>query len=358
MESVLIMKGDFNDNYGLNPSSNGYVLGEITDLTSDFIYETHDSRFDLIGNIVARGYAGPGQADAPDVVLPRIQTKYHKGGKRTAIDIGASYALQRLNANDALDVTGNGGTSNQHLFNANMSVAQKLGPRDTLTWANTAARSIFDGAGTDNFSVDSALSWNRRLTKRTDGTLLVGVNWLTLEDDSNTEKIVYRTKASLSSQLSKRLMFRAGAGVNLTDSRQTVSGSRMSDLKTGLLADLGLDYQLKTTKISLAADYGLQQGTFGDLQTRANASLNIAQEINERSSAALSITGQMVQSAGSSSTSDAIFGLYISPTYTVSLTDEWDMTAGYKFSLKDNVGGTAVSNDVFVSLTRDFVVMP
>ena len=367
LESVISEKLDFNDNYGLDPESPGFVLGSVTNVTGDLIYLTPDSRFDLIGNLVGRYYTGPGDGSISDVILPRLEAKYNKHGKRTDIDLNAYYALQRFTANEALDVNSTSGETIQHVVRANASVMRKLDNRNSLTFTNSAVRTIYDGVGTDNLSLDSGLAWNRRLTKRTDGTLSFGANWLALENDTDTDKFVYRANASVSTQLSSRSVFYVGAGVNFVDTHKTDPGaSRQSDLTNGFTGNIGWDYQLKTTKISLSADYGLQQGTLGDLQNRANARASIDHQINELSSVSLAITGQFIQSespqetdlAGTGSGGGSILGFNVSPSYRRVLTDEWSMSAGYKFSLKDTNEGIGVSNNVFVSLTKDFVVIP
>jgi len=84
----------------------------------------------------------------------------------------------------------------------------------------------------------------------------------------------------------------------------------------------------------------------------------VNKQINERSSLAFIAAVQASESAGDTGDSGKVYGLSIGPTYTLALTDEWDFQAGYRYSLKDRQEGTATSNNVFMSLSRDFVAQP
>ena len=360
VESRISEKGDFNDNFGMDPVSEGVVFGSITDVYGDFIYLTHDSRFDLIGDIVARKYWGPGDSGIIDGFRPTFETKYHKSGKLTSFDFGAKYAEQDVSSNDALDISSGTASTTKRVYSANFGIGRTLGRRDTLYFANSAVRTVFDGDGTDNLSLDSSLSWTRRLTKRLDRKFTAGVNHLSLEDLPNTEKYVYRARVDFTADVSKRLEVHAGGGVNLVNIHKTDLGRpRDSSFDLGYLADAGFAYQLKTTRISGSATYGLNQGTLGDLQNQANASLSVSEQINDRTTLALTATAQMFSAAGATGTGGAkTYGFNISPTYKVLLTDEWDLLAGYKWSLKDSDLGTARSNDVFLQLTRNFTALP
>ena len=88
LESTISEKVDFNDNYGMGVKSNGVVFGSITNVYGDLAYLTHDSRFDLIADIVARKYWGPGEEDVLDTILPRFESRYHQDFKRGSFDLG------------------------------------------------------------------------------------------------------------------------------------------------------------------------------------------------------------------------------------------------------------------------------
>ena len=354
IESRLSERIDFYDNYRIRTESSGEVYGSETGVFADFIYKTPDSRFDFISDLVARKFAGPGKEDALDGFFPSFVTSYNKDGKRTFLDLGAFYNFQSLPAVDTLDTETAESNSTRHNFGGNIDLTRKINALNSITFANSAQTSVFDGSGTDNFSFNSALSWNRGLSKRTDSTLTSGFGLLELSDDESTDRYTYRLRADVTSRRSKRLTVRAGGGATLVNSYKTdrlgSSSSRTSSMDLGGLADLGLDYRLKTTTVSLNASYGLQPGTFGDLQTRASVALLVNKAINSRSSIAFAATAQIIDQGTSS--------LSVAPTYTVALTDEWSFNAGYRFTLKDSDDGTAMANNAFLSLSRDFVLLP
>ena len=381
LESTISEKVDFNDNYGMNEKSNGVVLGSITDVYGDLIYLTRDSRFDLIADIVARKYWGPGDEDVVDGILPRFESRYHQDFKRGSFDLGTYYAEQEISGNDTLDVDERTPPSTKRNFGGNFGFGRIVGRRDNLYWANSVAQTLYEdnSRGTDNQSLDSSLTWTRRLTKRVDRKLTAGVNYLTYDNAGDVEKVIYRSRADFTAILSPRLKANAGGGVNLINSFETITPTppltpyRDSNLDYGLSADAGFDYQLKTTTISGYARYGLSQGTFGELQTQASVGLSIAERINERSTVSLTATAKMVTSdtsgipgIGGNNGSGGSHGFSVSSLYKVDLTDEWELQAGYKWTLKQTDKGipmspttsTATSNDVFLQLTRNFVVFP
>lgn len=356
LQSRISEKADFNDNYGLNVDSSGNVYGSVTDVYGDLIYLTHDSRFDLIGDIVARKYWGPGDEDILDGFLPRIESKYHEDAKRMSFDVDAYYAQQEVSAANALDVASGTSPSTKRNFGGSFGIGRKLGPRDSLYWANTVARTAYDGEGIDNRSLDSSLSWTHRLTKLVDRKLTIGANALNYDAPDNPDKKVYRGRVDFTATLSPRLLAYVGGGVNLT--KTDVANSK---LEYGLLADAGFTYNLKTTTISGSANYGQSQGTFGELQTQASLGLSVSEKINDRSTLSVGVAAQMVKgdSGGTGSTASGdTFGVSISPAYKYLLTDEWDLQAGYNWRLKDSDEGTAQSNEVFLQLTRNFTAIP
>lgn len=365
IESRISEQVDFFDNYGLDLDPNGYVIASTTDFYSDFNYLGHDQEFNLIGDIVARGYVGPGSDDLSNNLSPRLEANYHKWGKRTDISLGSYIAreyIPALQQADIVDPSAPSTATTRYSFGVNSTVAYKVSARNTVKFSNSASWLQYTESGDDRRTLDSSLSFSRRLTKRTDGDLSVGVNWMTAQDEAETEQLIYRVRGGLSSKLSKRTNASFGAGVNLLNTEKTdllAPGlPRTSSSKLGFLADAAINYQLKTLSIALSASYGLQPGVLGDLQNRAVLSLSVNKQINERSSLVFIATAQASENVDDTGDSGKVYGLSVGPTYTLALTDEWDFHAGYRYSLKDRQEGTATSNNVFISLSRDFVAQP
>ena len=110
--------------------------------------------------------------------------------------------------------------------------------------------------------------------------------------------------------------------------------------------------------IGLKTSYGLQPGTLGDLENQTSVFLRASKTINERSNVSFVAGAESVESFSSGGSSDSTYGLVLASTYSLALTDEWNFQAGYRFRLEDSDGGTATSNNVFLSLSRNFVAIP
>lgn len=356
-------KAEFTDNYRNLADSDGFVATSRTEIYGDLSYLAHDRSFDLIADIVALRHFGEGADSLSDKILPSFQADYHQDTKRNAFDFGASYSVEFIPALEQLDIGTDPNISNddtRHTLGFSSSMMRRLTPRSSISWNNSLFRTEYTGSGFDNLKADTSLTWTNRLTKRTDGSLTLGFTWLTLDDEESTQRRIYRSRAGVSSQLTHNLKFGVGAGVNFVETRKTdifqIGQPEQSDSKTGFLADARIDYQLKALAIALSADYGFAQGTLGDLQNRANLNIVVSKPINERSS--VSLSGNVQSSKNLGSDDDRVFGFSVSPNYTLLLTDEWTFQAGYRFVFKDTQDGHAKSNNVFFSMTRDFIAVP
>ncbi len=357
-------KIEFDDNYQLLPDSNGGVLLWTNEVYTDFIYKTHDSQFDLIGDLIRKDYWGEGSNGLSNDFFPRLEAKYFKGGKRTDFNLGAAYAIEFLPPNDletgTIDTPATSGNSTKTSLNANAAVTHRIDLSDSIRLAAALSDATYTGEGTDNVSADTSLIWTRKMTRRTEGKLNFGFNYVGLNDAPNTDRYLYTAKTEIESRLTKRLTVNAGIGVNLVDSRKTdlnPGGARSSQMRTGYIFEAGLDYHLKTLSLSLDGNYGTQASALGDLEEQVSLNATVTKSINDLSSASVSITASRTRTFDGAK-NEEIRGLTISPTYSRQLARNWDLLAGYKFSLKDSQAGTATSNNIFISLTRNFASAP
>lgn len=353
-------KVEFDDNYLLSTSPDGSVIAWTNEVFTDFIYKSHVSQIDLIGDLIAKDYFGPAADQLDNNIFPRLEARYAYKGKRTDLAASASYAVESISGNDLETPAGTGQTTKTSL-DGSVSVTHRFDLRNSLRLSTDVNKSSYDGQGTDNLGIDNQALWTRRLTKRTDGTLLLGFNYLQLEDAADTDRLLYTAKTGLSSKLSKRLTASLDAGFNLvstTADELLVPGApRRNHLDDGYVLKAALDYRLETVAIGVDASHGITPGTLGDLEEQTEFNFRLSKQINERSSLSLTASATYSQPLGSS-TNDDEFSVSISPSYSVSLTKDWDLLAGYRFSLKDASAGTAISNNVFLSLARDFATGP
>ncbi len=375
IQAVISNEANFVDNRALNENSKGISFGHISNLELDFLYAMPDGSFNISTDLSSTHYLGDAASGFKDQYLPHLGAEWIRKGRNDTITVFADYRIQQLTLLDLIEstiilpepifipvdtvrTTLSGGFNWSHNVDA----------RDTLTFRNLINAKFFDTApGIDDRTVANTLSWERKLTKRTIGTMSAGFDWVDIKDTTNTNRFIYRLNGKLTSQLSKRLTASVGAGVNLVDTVR--DGSDPAPSITGAF-NTNLTYSLKTTTLSWNADYGLAEGALGDIQNSFSTGVSVQHLINDRSS--VNATAKI--SAGEGEFGEGLGSAYtfsFSPTYSLSLTDEWKLRAGYRFVYKDT-GAVATdpktgaitpvdpskSSTVFVTLTRAFTVLP
>ena len=353
---------DIFDNYGLLPNSAGYVIRDSLGLTGDFSYTTHISRFDIIGDIVANGYAGPGSGNLNNGIFPKLSTKYHQDGKRTSFDLGAQYAYVFLPAEDDFDPeTGllvEQDASARHSFGANFGVQHKVDRLNVVSYTASATSNMYTGAGVDNFSFNNLLTWNHVLSKRLNTNASLGVKLTESDDLANTQTLIYSGKVGLSAKLTKRLNGNVGVGVNVLSSQKgdllLPGAPRSTKTSIGYSANAGFQYSLKTFSLGGNASYGLQSTTLGGVQNNFAIGLNASKAINERSSISAAASAQFISSTTKNDGSSTISRYSFGPTYSYQLTKDWDFSAGYKFTLRDAAAARAKAHNAFLTLAYKF----
>ena len=352
------------DNYGLLPKSKGYVIRDSLGLSGDFAYTTHISKFDLIADIVANGYAGSGSTKLEDGIFPKLATKYHRDDKRTSFDLGAQYAYVFIPAVEDFDpdlgLIVQIDASARHAFGANFSVQHKVDRLNVISYSASANENIYTGAGIDNASFNNSVSWNHLLTKLWSANFGLGARLLTTDDAAKTERIIYSANAGLAAKLTKRLSGNLGVGINVISTEKgdllLPGAPRSTKTNIGYSANGGLQYNLKTVSLGASVNYGLQPTTLGGIQNNFGFGLNASKIINERSSISAVASAQFISAVDKNDTSNTIARYTFGPTYSYQLTKDWDFSAGYKFTLRDTQLATAKAHSAFLSLGYKFGV--
>jgi hypothetical protein len=385
INQVLSGKVDFNDNPGLAINSAGYVVHPTEILSTDFIYTMPDGKFDLLADVVRNDFFGPGSGSARGVFLPHATMHYNKFGPRSSFDASASYGYEQVEFVDTsiydncdpipgttlLDCDGVitdpvplSKKGSKQSFSGNATYNLTFDPRNSMSWSHSASHNAFTkSSGSDSSTYSTMLSFSRKLTKRNDGSINFGFDWLGVDDVSNLERAAFSTKVSLTSRLSNRVTLRSGAGIKVvnvyTDDLALPGNPRSSQQSLNGSANLGLDYLLNnTTSMSLNATIAANQQSDNSFLNRYTTTLSASRQINELSSFKLSTGMTFSETRNALSGKDIISSFNISPSYTRQLGREWSMSAAYKFSLRNGPTGTATANDVNFSISRNFVVMP
>lgn len=349
------------ENRALRQNSLGTSLAMVSDLEVDFDYAMPDGSFNLSTDLRSLRFFGDAKEDGKNDYLPHIGMTLLKTGRSNSVTFSADYRFANVTVQDVIL---SGDPLAEPLFipvdtvretlSAGVNWVHKVDRRNTLTFDNTVTATEFSSSvGIDNLRVESTLGWERTLSNRTRGSLTAGINWLSLDNAANTNRVIYSLDSELVTRLSKRLTATVGAGIDFTDT--LVDGPDPDDVLSGAF-DFALDYQMKRTKLGFTAEYGIVQGALGDFQNQLATAVSVAHTINERSS--IGATARLVLAEdGFDGGLGSDYTFSFDPTYTLALTREWTMKAGYRFIRKE-ADTAANSNTVFVSMTRDFVILP
>lgn len=361
IEAKTTSKIDLNDNYYLLPSTDGFVFGSFSNFNVDLVHKSAIDRFDLIGDLGYQSYLGTVHSNTQNRLLPRIAARYHLSGKTDSIDLGAGYSFSDLNTFDPIDTIGVSRNLTRHAISANAGYSKTLTPRLTVGSNASIQDIVFSGAGVgvNPYTTTNLSSFLKyRLTKTTDFTTTFGGQWQSVDDAQNTLNSSYFFRSDLSSQLEKNLSVSIGGGprfgVNYYGNILAPLNPRISTSTLGWLADAKLNYKYKVGSITAGVSHSVDPDVLGNLQTRDTFSLAASHVINEDSQFDVSAQYRLSTNALGGDQQSFVFA----PVYKHRLAREWSMAAGYTFTLTDSGAGSARSDDLFLSLSRSFVVMP
>jgi hypothetical protein len=380
-EGLVSEKLDYINNVKLVPSDTKDEIYASTFLKSAFTYRTHDSQWDLVGDVLLPHYFDYGPISQLKYSDAHLSSAYTKNFRRGSFSVGASYArdaerYQPANRYDECDpipgttlvdcngeifdtaITGNG--SFQNTFKVDIGAKRLLDQRNTLTWGSTLTLVDYDyNSGSGSVAIKNQVGYVRRLTKNTTGKLLASVNWQDIDNPQNTNRLGYAFSAHVDSVRSRRTTLHAETGINLNNTNQkdlALPGFPEFNTGTlGLYAMAGADYRLDAvTLLTWSARYGAQEGAANNWRHTVRTGLGLTRSLNERASLAVQSTALWARSSGAGVPNEVI-NFTIAPSFTYRLDKDWTFDTGYAFTLRDSVAGTAVSNNVYVSISKKFV---
>jgi hypothetical protein len=385
INAIVSENASLNDNSTLNVVSPGYVFNTAESLNTDFIYTMPDGKFDVVANIVRRDYFGPGKGTAQDVFLPNLEAHFSKFGPRSSLNVSANYAILQVPFFDAslydtctpilgtalvdcdgvitdpVPIPANG---NKQSFGTQTAYSYTIDPRDSLSWSNSVNFGVFSpNAGSNVETFNSNLSFNRKLTKRTDGSISFGFSALNIENAANLDRFSYNLKGNISTHLNNRLTMTTSASVSLADVYQDdlllIGTPRITQSNWSGNLQLGLDSLLnESSTLSINEILATTEQANHSFLNRSTTSLSLSHRITEVSSVKLASSVNFAEVANALSGKDIAFSFNISPSYSVQLAPNWTMAAAYKFSLRDSAVGSATSNSLNLTFNHNFVLLP
>lgn len=360
IRTSLLEKLSFNDNIDLVNDPDGYVFGSYSNLSLDADYRSHRDEFNLGGSLGYQAYTGTGNDIPSDQWLPSVHTSYLRKSKTVDFNIAASYVVVPATETDDPLIPFDQPEATRQTFSVNSSIAYRVNARNDLNFALAAVRNDFIDATVDdipNTSLSATLRWNHRATKRTSFNVTSSVNRISYDPVllANYEKYLYTLRPGFSTQLSKRFTVNGSAGATVTDSYDTPNkGDRETTI--GPSADLNFSYALKTGSIGGGVSYGISPDDNGDLYNSLSFSGSYGYQINDLTNFNLTASYRLSDSDTGGDLANS--SLSISPSLSYTLARDWRVSASYIFALSDDESGKAHQNAVYLTLTRDYVLMP
>lgn len=367
------------DNYFLLNKPSGPLTASTTAGTLDFLAQTPTTNYLLNTNFSYYKYFGPGTADTSTTWgTPASATfsidhtqqlaKYNFAASWNRTDVATTQLAQTGVAS---------GKGSINTFSLNGGFGLDLSRVDTISLATQASKVEFtDPAQFPYIDVTTTATWKHDITQTTTLNNFVSFDWFSEDDPAQSQRLFWKFMTGLDSRLSPRLTFTGHVGIGFVNSYQTASVQPSIPIGppgiapfqpaggagNSVLADAALTYQLfKTTKVSLTAAQAVVPTTFGVLQKNDTIGFTIAHDINQLSNVSFSTQFAFTPATQGNSvfngqTSNSEF-FSASVNYGYKLTREWRTNLSYTYIERDDQTGTARSNTVLLSLSRDFTLM-
>lgn len=382
-DGLISEKLDYLNNVKLVPSNSKDDISASTFLKSAFTYKTHDSQLDLVGDVLLPHYFDYGPISQLKYSDAHLSSAFTKNFRRGSLNLGASYGRQ-ADRNDAanrfdecdpiagttlVDCNGEifdsaGSTGNgtfQNTYKVDFGAKRLLDQRNTLTWGSSLTFVDYDhNSGFGSVAFKNQLGFTRRLTKNTTGKLSASVNWTDIHNPQDTNRWGYTFSAHVDSIRSKRTTLHAETGLSSNTTRQKdLAIPGFPDVTTDAFAAYvmaGADYHLDAvTILTWSTRYGAQEGAGDSWRHTVKTDLGLTRSLNERASLAVKSSAFWARSSGKVLPNEVV-NFTVSPSLSYRLDKYWTFDTGYAFTLRDSVAGTAVSNNVYMSISKKFVV--
>ena len=363
--SVLSERVEFDDNLGIDIDSPGDIVSATSSATLDLVADDPHYRFNANGALSYRAFGGPGSDEETNTVTESINTGLDIPGPTYGVGLSGSFSRRDATFTSTLEDFEELGVitvqTNRISFSAAGNVNVDINSTNSLNFAANARTVDFDATGSNLTPfVDYGFStgWSTKVSGETTGTLGASVSMFEADNDENTETVTYSATGSVTTDINERLTLIGLVGLNIIDSTQTVGGVSVTSTSIGPLFDVGLSYTLGVTDFSASVSQNVSSSALGDLRERRTYRMGLGHQVNSRESfrvqASYSTQDTVSDSGGTAQTTF----ISVAPTYTVSFTRYWTFSFGYQFRYQDDEDGSAMSNKVFGTLSREIALLP
>lgn len=339
------------------------VYGSTTSFGLDIGAVTPTTQWQIRPSLTGSVYGGPGDTSGLNRINPSLDTAVAHNGKHVDTDARFHVGTQPV-AFAELDRTGiTSGDATELSVNFAGNAAYALDPRNRLSLGGTADLVRFT-QGTTSLTPITTLgltsAWIRDISPATRSNVTFGVRRFTAENSQNPTSYTFNLSGGASHQVNGRLSVDATLGLSATRTTRTLAGRQDDSFDVGAIADLGLSWQPRAdTSFSVAISHGLEPSALGELQTTTALDAGVGYVVNPRIRTALAVAIGHQKSAGgfTANGTDHDFAT-VAPTISFALSRDWALQAGYILRLDRRNDLDAASNRVFLTLTRQFDILP
>ena len=367
-----------NDNPQLQAkNSPGGSVGSITNLSLQAI-DTGPTWHWLIGTDLGfQKFWGPGAQDSFDGVRGGvINTAIDKSTPLTDYTASFTGSILPASVSEIFDSGITNADTTTMTYAGQGGLTHHLNELNSLGLSVSGASQAFTGGNTDGLTPNTYLttgqSWTYTLTPRTDFTMAASTAWYTASGVSSTDSVSESITGQAHTQLSEGLSLTVGGGgffihTTANDAATASFGQNFDSNSTGYIANGALSYALgPNTSVSAFASHNLAPSSTGSVQELTQVGFSVGHQINEFSSLVLGgiFVDQLPVTSIPANGNTQRQALALSVGYQRSLSRFWNMQLSYNFTQQDNgndlffenfdVNGSAISNAVFLTLSRRF----
>ncbi len=218
-----------------------------------------------------------------------------------------------------------------------------------------------------NMSLTLGGGWNRVLSPTLSGGLSTSLSYYTADDEENRESYTWRIFGSFGHQVSELLSVsgRLGPTVSYTSVTDPNTDDRSSDLRVSGNFGLNASYAGYNTSYYGGVSNDVVPDSEGALSNVSSLNFGLGHAINTVSrlswrnsvSYRTALYGQNNTVGGGNLIEDRIY-VTSALTYSYSLTDTVSANMGYSFNWRDTEGESAMSHNVFLTLSKSFTLLP
>jgi hypothetical protein len=350
------------------------VYGATTAVGLDVTALTPTTQWQIETGASGGVFVGSGETKGLNRLNPNFAAAVANNGKY--LDTGASFAFNmRPTAIAQLDETGIvEGDTTQISVQLAADAAYALDPRNRLSVGGFGSVIRFDGGTTalvPTTTYGATLAWVRNLSRATQASLAFGARRFTADSAADPDSRTFDLSAGVNRLVNRRLSFDASLGVTATHTARTLATGRETEFALGALGGLEAAWApAPDSQLVFALSHGLEPSSLGELRTTTAIGLGVQHALNSWTSAGADLLVQRRSSGDGfkgvpggdtgrvpGNDADRTYAT-LAPSLFFFLTPDWALQTGYALRLDPESGLDSASNRVFLTLTRQFAILP